>query len=65
MRDGTKLAVDAYRPDGPGEVPALLSMDPYCKDTEDLVGLGPKLGRFNVEFAAVEAGDHEFWVSNG
>lgn len=65
MRDGTWLAVDVYRPDAAGEFPALLSMSPYCKDTEDLVCLGPELGRFNVEFAAVEAGDHDFWARHG
>ena len=64
MRDGTKLAVDVYRPDSPGKFPALLSMDPYCKDMEDLVHLGREL-EFNVEFAAVEAGDHEFWPKRG
>ncbi|MGH2945402.1 MAG: CocE/NonD family hydrolase [Solirubrobacteraceae bacterium] len=65
MRDGVKLRVDVYRPDAPGEFPALLSMDPYCKDMEDLVHLGRELGCMNVEFAAVEAGDHEFWARRG
>ncbi|MGI9557550.1 MAG: CocE/NonD family hydrolase, partial [Solirubrobacterales bacterium] len=65
MRDGVELAVDVYRPDSAGEFPALLSMSPYSKDTEDLAGLGSELGCFNVEFAAVEAGDHDFWARHG
>jgi len=65
MRDGVKLCVDVYRPDAPGRFPALLTMHPYCKDIEDMVHLGKDLGRMNVEFAAVEAGDHEFWARHG
>lgn len=65
MRDGTKLAVDLYRPDAMGRFPALLTMHPYCKDVESTMPLGERLHSFNVEFAAVEAGDHEFWATRG
>jgi putative CocE/NonD family hydrolase len=65
MRDGVRLVGDVYRPDAPGAFPALLTMHPYCKDMEDLVELGPEIDAFNVEFAAVEAGDHEFWATRG
>jgi predicted acyl esterase len=65
MRDGTRLAVDIYRPDSGGRFPALLSMHPYCKDMEETVEVGKQLQCFNVEFAAVEAGDHEFWARRG
>lgn len=65
MRDGTRLAVDLYRPDSPGRFPTLLTMHPYCKDVESTVEIGKRLKSFNVEFAAVEAGDHEFWATRG
>ena len=32
MRDGVKVAVDIYRPDAPGEFPALYASSPYQKD---------------------------------
>lgn len=65
MRDGTRLAVDVYRPDAPGRFPALLSMHPYSKDIEDTIRLGEKLQRMTAEFSSVEAGDHEFWARHG
>ena len=65
MRDGTKLAVDLYLPDTSGRFPALLSMHPYCKATEDTLPLAAQLRRFSVEYAGVEAGDHFFWPARG
>lgn len=65
MRDGVQVAVDLYRPDHSGKFPALLSMHPYCKDMEETVPLGKIIKTFNHEFAAVEAGDHEFWATRG
>jgi len=64
MRDGVRLAVDIYRPDAPGNFPALLSMHPYCKDIEELNLPRPVKGLI-IEFVIVEAGDHEFWASRG
>src|SRR5450756_2940776 len=32
MRDGTKVAVDVFRPDAPGEFPSLYATSPYQKD---------------------------------
>ena len=65
VRDGTHLAADIYRPREPGRFPALLSMHPYCKDIEDTLELGPRIGRMSAEFASVEAGDHLFWARHG
>ena len=47
MRDGTALRTDAYRPDTPGKVPAILVRTPYGKD--------PHRGRAFVQ-AAVARG---------
>jgi putative CocE/NonD family hydrolase len=65
MRDGTRLAVDVYRPDAPGRYPALLSITMYSKDVEDVQYLGRQIGRFNLEYSMVEAGDSEFWTRRG
>ncbi len=63
-RDGVRLACDIYRPDADGKFPALLGMSPYGKDKE-AIKVPPKDFAVNVEFAAVEAGDTEFFVSRG
>ena len=65
VRDGTRLAVDVYRPDAPGAFPALLSITMYSKEVEDLQHLGPSIGRFNLEYSMVEGGDSDFWASRG
>jgi predicted acyl esterase len=65
LRDGTRVLANVHRPDAPGRFPALVSMTPYCKDVEDLTYLGPKIGRFNLEYAQVEGGDSEFWAAHG
>lgn len=63
MRDGIKSAVDIYRPDAEGKFPALLSMSPYSKDVQMLEL--PRGYGMNYEWANIEAGDTEFWVSRG
>ena len=35
-RDGVKLAVDVYRPDGPGAFPGLFTFSVYVKDCQSL-----------------------------
>lgn len=63
MRDGIRSAVDIYRPDAKGKFPALLSMSPYSKDVQMLEL--PRGYGMNYEWANIEAGDTEFWVSRG
>lgn len=36
MRDGVRLTLDVYRPDGPGRFPALLAISTYGKETQFL-----------------------------
>lgn len=64
-RDGTRLAVDVYRPDASGQFPAVLSISMYSKDVEDTQYLGEQIGRFNLEYSMVEAGDSRFWARRG
>ncbi len=45
MRDGTRLAVDVYRPDKPGKYPvlyaaAILSLGPYRYPAEEKISAG-------------------------
>ncbi len=55
-RDGVKLAVDIYRPKKEGRYPALLSMAPYLKETQqNHAGLSH----------SVEAGASGFYVRRG
>src|SRR3990170_4256181 len=64
MRDGVRLAIDIYRPDGEGRFPALLAMSPYGKDVQKLkspVGpLSPVRGN-----GGQEAGDTDYFVTRG
>ncbi|AWK70289.1 hypothetical protein CBI38_00550 [Rhodococcus oxybenzonivorans] len=57
MRDGTLIACNVYRPDIPGEFPALHAADSYQKDLVDL----PLLPIFHMR----ETNDIEFFVSRG
>ena len=36
MRDGTRIALRIYRPDAPGQYPALFAASPYMYATDDL-----------------------------
>ena len=64
MRDGVRLAVDIYRPEGAGQYPALLSCSPYGKDiqkvTETQRPLSPRHGN-----GGQEAGDSRYFVERG
>ena len=49
MRDGTRLAIDVWRPDAPGHFPALVERTPYDK----------------TRSSEIRAGAHEFFASRG
>ena len=56
VRDGTKLLLDVYRPNMPGEkFPALCSFSPYTR----------QLQRDSAPIGQNEAGISEFWVPRG
>ena len=49
MRDGTRLAIDIYRPDAPGVFPALVERTPYDKTNS----------------SEIRAGAHDFFAARG
>ncbi len=56
VRDGTKLLLDVYRPNRPGETfPALCAFSPYTRQHQ----------RDTAPFGSNEAGITEFWVPRG
>lgn len=62
MRDGKRIAVDVYRPDGEDKSPAILAMSPYGKDVQ-AIKVAPR--PFNMEYVRNEAGDIDFFVTRG
>jgi putative CocE/NonD family hydrolase len=65
MRDGVRLTVDVYRPDGPGRFPGLLAISTYGKETQLMPipsvpdrGIAPWDGN-------IEAGDSHQIVERG
>ncbi|MYM26281.1 CocE/NonD family hydrolase [Duganella sp. FT135W] len=56
-RDGVRVAMDIYRPEGPGPFPTLYAVSPYNKDT---IGLPP-----HGVFRWREAGNIGRWVEQG
>ncbi len=62
MRDGIRLACDVYRPDAGGRFPVLLSMCPYTKERQ-AQNVSPR--PFTMEYAAIEKGNSEYFVSRG
>jgi predicted acyl esterase len=64
MRDGVRLAVDVYRPEGDGSWPALLALSPYGKGKQSIVpeALPPTNPLWD---GGVEAGDPRFLTANG
>ncbi len=64
MRDGIRVAIDIFRPDGPGRFPALLSCSPYGKDIQKAAEvqrpLSPRHGN-----GGQEAGDTSYFVERG
>jgi putative CocE/NonD family hydrolase len=63
-RDGVKLAVDVYRPDGPGKFPGLLAISVYGKSTQTFETPPQPFGG-NVYEASIESGVPEYWASRG
>ncbi|HLA81085.1 MAG TPA: CocE/NonD family hydrolase, partial [Thermoleophilia bacterium] len=63
-RDGVGLAIDIYRPDGPGKFPALLAMSPYGKTLQTFETPPQPFGKSCFE-ASVESGDPYFYAPRG
>ncbi|MFH1490172.1 MAG: CocE/NonD family hydrolase, partial [Pseudomonadota bacterium] len=62
MRDGVRLACNIYRPDADEKFPALLAISPYGKDGQ-MQKIPPR--PFTPDYAHIEAGNTEFFVSRG
>ena len=68
MRDGTRLAVDVYRPDKPGKYPVLYAAALHNKDLQgpDIADiLPPQPAHAPLWFGPIEAGDTRRFIANG
>jgi putative CocE/NonD family hydrolase len=68
MRDGVHLALDVYRPDGPGPFPVLYAAALHNKDMQgpDMTDvLPPQPANVPLWFGPIEAGDTRRFVANG
>lgn len=65
VRDGTKIALNIYRPDARGKFPALLAMAPYGKELQELYLPPQPLEKSIVWDGVTEAGDTKEIVSRG
>ena len=68
MRDGTRLAVDVYRPDAPGKYPVLYASALHNKDIQgpDIADiLPPQPAHAPLWFGPIEAGDTRRFIANG
>src|ERR1700693_4617607 len=68
MRDGTRLAVDVYRPDAPGKYPVLYAAALHNKDLQgpDIADvLPPQPANAPLWFGPIEAGDTRRFIANG
>lgn len=65
VRDGTKLAINVFRPDAKGKFPALLAMSPYGKELQELYLPPQPLERSIIWDGNTEAGDTREIVSRG
>ena len=68
MRDGTRLALDVYRPDKPGRYPvlyaaALHNKDMQAPDVADM--LPPQPAHAPLWFGPIEAGHTKRFIANG
>src|SRR5260221_12516982 len=68
MRDGTRLAVDVYRPDAPGRCPVLYAAALHNKDIQgpdiaDLLPLQP--AHSPLWFGLIESGDTPRFLTHG
>ena len=68
MRDGVRLAVDVYRPDGEGRYPVLYAAALHNKDLQgpDIADvLPPQPAHAPLWFGPIEAGDTRRFIANG
>jgi predicted acyl esterase len=68
MRDGTRLAVDVYRPDTAGSYPVLYASALHNKDIQgpDIADiLPPQPAHAPLWFGPIEAGDTRRFIANG
>jgi uncharacterized protein len=68
MRDGTRLAVDVYRPDTPGKYPVLYASALHNKDIQgpDIADiLPPQPAHAPLWFGPIEAGNTRRFIANG
>src|SRR5260370_2129302 len=68
MRDGTRLAVDVYRPDAPGRYPVLYASALHNKDIQgpDIADiLPPQPAHAPLWFGPIEPGDTRRFIPNG
>src|SRR5579863_7377125 len=66
MRDGIRLSVDVFRPDGDGEFPALLAYSPYWNEGQYLpVPPGNPHPTASWGNFAIECGDSEYLATRG
>jgi hypothetical protein len=68
MRDGTRLALDVYRPDGAGPFPVLYAAALHNKDMQgpDIADvLPPQPANAPLWFGPIEAGDTRRFIANG
>lgn len=68
MRDGTRLAVDVYRPNGAGPYPVLYAAALHNKDLQgpDIADiLPPQPAHAPLWFGPIEAGDTRRFIANG
>ena len=68
MRDGIRLAIDVYRPDGPGPFPVLYAAALHNKDMQgpDIAdALPPQPAHAPLWFGPIEAGDTRRFIANG
>ena len=68
MRDGVHLALDVYRPDGPGPFPVLYAAALHNKDMQgpDMADvLPPQPANVPLWFGPIEAGDTRRLIANG
>lgn len=64
MRDGTRLCVDVFRPEGEGPFPTLVAIGPYGKDIQTLP-IPPQPPQSAVYERAIEAGDPRYLTRHG
>ena len=68
MRDGVRLAIDVYRPDGQGPFPVLYAAALHNKDMQgpDMADvLPPQPANVPLWFGPIEAGDTRRFIANG